>query len=121
PARIWMKVDLPAPFWPSKARISPGAISRLRWSTATTPGNSLVMSRAETTAAPDAATGAAWRLSGATVAGITAPLRWTGSLARRLLVRRVLVDFVDVEPMLVRAGELRHLLAAHQVDRRLHP
>ena len=56
PARIWMKVDLPAPFWPSKARISPGAIERLTSSTATTPGNSLVMPRAETTAAPDART-----------------------------------------------------------------
>src|SRR5687768_5873 len=116
-----MKVDLPAPFWPSKARISPGAIVRLRQSTATTPGNSFVMPRAETTAAPDAATGATWWLSGATVAGMTASPRQAGLLARRLVVRRVLVDFVDVEPVLMRAGEFRHLLPAHQIDRRLHP
>ena len=42
PARIWISVDLPAPFAPSSAMISPGAIDRLTSSSARTPGKSLV-------------------------------------------------------------------------------
>ena len=42
PDSTWISVDLPAPFWPSSATISPGAIVRSTLSTATTPGKILV-------------------------------------------------------------------------------
>src|ERR1700744_2208992 len=41
PPRIFMRVDLPAPFSPHKATTSPGPMVRLTESSATTPGNRL--------------------------------------------------------------------------------
>src|SRR5215213_3641685 len=43
PARTLMRVDLPAPFWPSRAWTSPARTSRSTPSRARTPGNSLTM------------------------------------------------------------------------------
>src|SRR5258706_14316364 len=62
PVRMFIKVDLPAPFSPSKAWTSPGRTSRSMASLATRPGNSLVIPTSSTfgPAAPaDCAAGAA--------------------------------------------------------------
>src|SRR5215211_4465525 len=42
---MFIRVDLPAPFSPRRAWISPGRTSRSMWSLARTPGNRLVMPR----------------------------------------------------------------------------
>src|SRR5690242_5386975 len=52
---ILMSVDLPAPFSPSKALTSPGFISKLTLSRATTPGKNLEMPFATSTGSLDAA------------------------------------------------------------------
>ena len=43
------------------------------------------------------------------------------SLAVWLFIRSVLVDVVNVEPIRVRANEVRHFGLADEVDWRLHP
>ena len=44
PARTLIRVDLPAPFWPSRQCTSPGRTSRSTPASATTPGNRFTMS-----------------------------------------------------------------------------
>ena len=41
PYRMFIRVDLPAPFSPTRAKISPGRMERLTSSLAFTPGNSM--------------------------------------------------------------------------------
>src|SRR6185369_16494287 len=117
-----MRVDLPAPFWPISATTSPGEIDRLTSSTARMPGNRFDMFRAVTTAAPEATSPEESSSSCAAAPGIPySPAPTAASLADRFLVGGVLVNLVDVQPVLVRAHEVRHLLRAHQTDRRLDP
>src|ERR1700756_3305072 len=66
PVRMFIRVDLPAPFSPSRACTSPGRTSRSIASLATRPGNSLVMRTSSTfgPAAPAAAGAGAAKASG---------------------------------------------------------
>src|SRR6266566_9470875 len=45
---MFISVDLPAPFSPTSAWISPARTSRSTWSLATTPGKAFVMPRSST-------------------------------------------------------------------------
>src|SRR5437763_16891064 len=116
-----MSVDLPAPFCPRSATISPGAIARLTSSSARIPGNRFVRC--------DAAIAGAGVAEAAGSGGASAILVMPGpsgrsgpvSAAFRLLVGDVLVDLVDVQPIAMLADEVAHLLLADQIDGRLDP
>ena len=65
PASTLIRVDLPAPFWPSRQCTSPGATSRSTPSSARTPGNSLTMPAHRAGAAARLVGRRSWRVVGA--------------------------------------------------------
>src|SRR5579884_252478 len=87
PARIFISVDLPAPFSPTSACTSPASTSNVTPSSARTPGNDLTMSRIRSSGAAP----------GVLLSGVCLRVGTDGDgdLRRRRLPAEVVVDRVD--------------------------
>src|ERR1700738_943604 len=89
PARIFISVDLPAPFSPTSAWTSPARTSNVTPSSARTPGHVLTMSRRVSTGAGCAAAAVTALLAGV---GLGEGADRDGDLRRRRLAVEVVVD-----------------------------
>src|SRR5512134_1996609 len=117
PASTRIRVDLPAPFSPTNAWISPGHRSKLTRSTATVEPNDFVTSRNERTGSALCSSRAARESRLGTVA---APEDRSGLDRRLLLARGVphrLVFALEVEADVVLLAYRRHVGGIGQLDR----
>src|SRR5918996_5554170 len=110
PLRIFISVDLPAPFSPRSTCTSPRRSSKLTWSLASTPGNRLVIPRSSRTTGRSLIRARFYGSAGEDVrngkSGPSGPLLPVQSLRKRLeLARRLDPAGDDQGPQLVHLGD----------------